>query len=103
MINFLNVCVVDVPMSSQKEKIVEYDESLHMITLEILEGGSLDLGFSAFTTVFKLTEVSEAETLVDIKILYETKPEYTYTPGQNIKEATHFINSIVNHLLKDLS
>jgi hypothetical protein len=34
-------------MAYQKEKIVELDESLHQITLEVMEGGYLILGFAS--------------------------------------------------------
>lgn len=82
---------------------MKYDESLHEIALEILEGGHLDHGFSSYTTAFKLTEVSEAETLNDIKVLYETIPEHTHIPGETIKATFLFINNLKNHLLKGLS
>lgn len=98
------MCVLDVPkVSFQREKIVVYDESVHEIALEILEGGHLYHGFTSYTTAFKLTEVSEAETLIDIKVLYETKPEYTHIPGETIKATFRYINSLENHLRKGLT
>ncbi|KAI3686267.1 hypothetical protein L1987_79941 [Smallanthus sonchifolius] len=76
----------DVPkVRYQLEKIVEYDESVYQIALEILEGGHLDHGFTSYTTAFKLTQVSEVETLIDIKVLYETKPGHNHIPGETIK------------------
>ncbi|KAJ0750903.1 putative Bet v I/Major latex protein [Helianthus annuus] len=90
-------------VSHQLEKIVEYDESTYQIALEILEGGHLDHGFTAYTTAFKLTHVSEAETLIDIKVLYETKPEHNHIPGETIKATFRYINSLEKHLLKSLS
>ncbi|KAK1407081.1 hypothetical protein QVD17_38692 [Tagetes erecta] len=94
----------DVPkVSYQLERIVEYDESVYQIALEILEGGHIDHGFSSYTTAFKLTQVSEAKTLIDIKVLYETKPEHNHTPGDTIKATFRYINSLEQYLLKDLS
>ncbi|KAK9080631.1 hypothetical protein SSX86_000389 [Deinandra increscens subsp. villosa] len=94
----------DVPkVTHQLEKIVEYDESVYEIALEILEGGHLDHGFLAYTTAFKLTQISETETLIDIKVLYETKPEHNHTPGDTIKATFHYINSLEKYMLKDLS
>ncbi|XP_076904465.1 phytohormone-binding protein-like [Bidens hawaiensis] len=90
-------------VSYQLEKIVEYDESAYQIALEILEGGHLDHGFLAYTTAFKLTKVSETETLIDIKVLYETKPEHNHIPGETIKATFHYINSLEKYLLKCLS
>ncbi|KAJ0790346.1 putative Bet v I/Major latex protein [Helianthus annuus] len=90
-------------VSHQLEKIVEYDESTYQIALEILEGGHLDHGFTAYTTAFKLTQVSEAETLIDIKVLYETKPEHNHIPGETIKATFRYINNLEKHLLKSSS
>ncbi|CAI9283605.1 unnamed protein product [Lactuca saligna] len=59
-------------VSFQRERIVEFDESLHQIALEILEGGHLDHGFSSYTTGFKLTAVGEGETLIDVKNTWST-------------------------------
>ncbi|MFS7940563.1 putative START-like domain superfamily protein [Helianthus anomalus] len=86
----------------QLEKIVEYDESVYQIALEILEGGHLDHGFKAYTTAFKLTQVSEAETLTDIKVLYETQPGHNHIPGETIKATFLYINCLENYLLKGL-
>lgn len=103
MINFLiflGFLLSDVPkVSFQREKIVEFDESLHQIALEILEGGHLDHGFSSYTTGFKLTAVGEGETLIDVKVLYETKPEYTHIPGDTIKATFFYIKNLENYLL----
>ncbi|KVH99091.1 Bet v I domain-containing protein, partial [Cynara cardunculus var. scolymus] len=82
----------------QREKIVEFDESRHQIALEILEGGHLDHGFSSYTTGFMLTAVGEAETLIDIQVLYETKPEHIHVPGETIKATFHYIKCLENHL-----
>ncbi|KAJ9567877.1 hypothetical protein OSB04_003843 [Centaurea solstitialis] len=82
----------------QKERIVEFDESRYQIALEILEGGHLDHGFSSYTTGFKLTAVGEAETLIDINVLYETKPEHIHVPGDTIKGTFLYIKCLENHL-----
>lgn len=96
-------CVLDVPkVTFQREKIVEFDESVHYIALEILEGGHLDHGFLKYTTAFKLTEVGEAETLIDMKVLYETKPEHNHVPGDTLKATFLYLRSLENYLLKTL-
>ncbi|CAH1428635.1 unnamed protein product [Lactuca virosa] len=61
----------NVKVRYQKEKIVEFDESLHHTALEILEGGPLDHGFSSYMYGFKFTEVGEGETLMEVKLVYE--------------------------------
>ncbi|KAJ9535592.1 hypothetical protein OSB04_un001270 [Centaurea solstitialis] len=78
----------------QKEKIVELDESLHKIALEVLEGGHLDNGYSSYTTSFKLSAVEKAETFIDVKVLYETKPDHTHIPGGTIKGPIHYIKCL---------
>nr|GEW73929.1 phytohormone-binding protein-like [Tanacetum cinerariifolium] len=93
----------DVPrVTFQREKIVEIDESVRYIALEILEGGHLDHGFLKYTTAFKLTEVGEAETLIDMKVLYETKPEHNHVPGDTLKATFLYLRSLENYLLKTL-
>ncbi|KAK1407078.1 hypothetical protein QVD17_38689 [Tagetes erecta] len=87
----------------QIERIVEYDESVYQMALEILEGGHLDHGFISYTIAFKLTQVTHAETLINIKVLYETKPEHKLIPGETMKSTFHFINCLEKYLLKDLS
>ncbi|KAI3686268.1 hypothetical protein L1987_79942 [Smallanthus sonchifolius] len=87
----------------QLEKIVEYDDSVYQIGLELLEGGYLDHGFTSYTTAFKLTQVSEAETLIDVKVLYETKPGHNHIPEETIKAALHYLNSLEKYMLKHLS
>lgn len=81
---------------------MELDESLHQFALEILEGGHLDLGFSSYTTSFKFTEVSESETLIGMKVLYETKPEHTHIPGETLKAMLRYIKCYENYLLNGL-
>ncbi|KAK9269542.1 hypothetical protein L1049_001318 [Liquidambar formosana] len=82
----------------QKEKIVELDESLHQIGLQVIEGGHLRLGFSWYKTSFKLTSVGEHETLVDLKVAYETETEETPMPAQTTKSALAFIKCLENYL-----
>ncbi|GJR65838.1 phytohormone-binding protein-like protein [Tanacetum coccineum] len=93
----------DVPkVTFQREKIVEFDESVHYIAFEILEGGHLDHGFLKYTTAIKLTEVGEAETLIDMKALYETKPEHNHVPGDTLKATLLYLRSFETYLLKTL-
>lgn len=60
-------------MKIQKERIVELDETKHEFGLEVMEGILLKKGFSSFKTTFKLSSMGEKETLVDIKVVYETE------------------------------
>lgn len=53
-------------MSYQKEKIVELDESVHKISLQVVEGGHLNLGFNSYKTTFQLNSIGEKETSVEI-------------------------------------
>ncbi|KAG6577387.1 Phytohormone-binding protein, partial [Cucurbita argyrosperma subsp. sororia] len=60
-------------MKTQKERIVELDETKHEFGLEVVEGIMLKRGFSSFKTTFNLSSMGEKETLVDIKVVYETE------------------------------
>ncbi|KAM5585907.1 phytohormone-binding protein-like [Rosa sericea] len=62
----------------QTEKIVELDESQYRFALQVLEGPGLTLrDFSSLTTTFQLSAISEKETLVDMKVEYNTEKEET--------------------------
>ncbi|XP_059661549.1 phytohormone-binding protein-like [Cornus florida] len=87
-------------MSYQKEKIVDFDESLHQIGLEVIEGGYLNLGFSSYKTIFQLTAGGESETIVDAKMVYETEAEETDPmPLQTTKSTLTFIKCLEDYLL----
>ncbi|XP_038904253.1 phytohormone-binding protein CSBP-like [Benincasa hispida] len=60
-------------MRSQKERIVEVDETKHEFGIEVIEGNIWKRGFCSFKTIFKLSSMSEKETLVDFKVVYETE------------------------------
>lgn len=87
----------------QKEKVSIFNESLHQIGLQVVEGGHLNQGFSSYTTVFQLNAVGESETLVDIKVLYETEAEETHMPMETTKAALGFIKRLEDFLLKRVS
>lgn len=86
-------------MSYQKEKIVELDDSLHRISLQVVEGGHLNLGFSSYTTTFQLTASGEQETSVDIIVAYESQAEETANPLKTISSSLGFIKCLENYLL----
>ncbi|KAJ4726247.1 Major allergen Bet v 1 [Melia azedarach] len=86
-------------MSYQKEKIVELDDSLHRISLQVVEGGHLNLGFSSYTTTFQLTASGEQETSVDIIVAYESQAEETANPLKTIASSLGFIKCLENYLL----
>lgn len=86
-------------MEYQKEKIVEFDEAAHQIGLQVTGGGHLCLGFSYYKTSFELTELGEKETLVDVKVAYETETEETPVPLQTMKAALAFLACLDNCLL----
>lgn len=83
----------------QKEKIVELDESLHLIGLQVIEGGHLNHGFTSYKTVFQLTAITELETLVDMKVVYEIEAEETQRPVETTKSALAFIKCVETYLL----
>ncbi|XP_022142873.1 phytohormone-binding protein-like [Momordica charantia] len=62
-------------MKTQKERIVELDETNHEFGLQLIEGILLKTGFSSFKTTFKLSSITQNETLVDIKVVYATQKD----------------------------
>ncbi|XP_054814370.1 phytohormone-binding protein-like isoform X2 [Prosopis cineraria] len=59
----------------QKEKISELDAVSREIGIEVVEGGYLNRGFSYFKTRFQLSAKAEDQTVVDVKIYYESENE----------------------------
>ena len=53
----------------QKEKVTVFNESLHQIGMQVIEGGHLNHGFTSYTTVLQFNAVGESETIVDVKVL----------------------------------
>lgn len=94
--------VLDVKkLAEQKEKIVAHDESLHLIALQVLEGGHLNHGFTSYKTSFQLTAITDLETLVDMKVVYETEAEETVMPQETTKSALAFLKCVETYVLNE--
>jgi hypothetical protein len=92
-------------MAYQKEKIVELDESLHQITLEVMEGGYLSLGFASYKTTLLLTGTGEQESLVDAIVSYhhsQTDQENAM-PSNTVDSTLHFIKCLESYFLNGTS
>jgi len=87
----------------QKEKIVEFEESLHRFGLQVIEGGHLNFGFSSYKTIFQLTSSGDSETIVDFEVVYETQAEESHMPHQTTKSTLTFIKCLENYLLNQCS
>jgi hypothetical protein len=88
-------------MTYQKEKIVELDESLHQITLQVIEGGHLSLGFSSYKTTFILTATGEQETMVHVIVSYESETQETITPSKTTESTLYFLKCLETYLLNN--
>ncbi|KAK1378872.1 phytohormone-binding protein-like [Heracleum sosnowskyi] len=88
-------------IADQKEKIVELDESLHLIALQVMEGGHLNHGFTSYKTSFQLTAFTDSETLVDMKVVYETEAEETLMPQETTNSALAFLKCVETYVLKE--
>ncbi|WOG92013.1 hypothetical protein DCAR_0311269 [Daucus carota subsp. sativus] len=86
-------------LSDQKEKIVELDESLHLIALQVIEGGHLNHGFTSYKTSFQLSAITDSETLVDVIVVYETEAEATLMPSQTTNSALAFLKCVETYVL----
>ncbi|XP_071939674.1 phytohormone-binding protein-like isoform X2 [Coffea arabica] len=53
----------------QEEKVAVFNESLHQIGFQVIEGGYLNHGFTSYTTVLRFNAAGESETIVDVKVL----------------------------------
>lgn len=82
---------------------MEFDDSLHHISLQVIEGGSLNVGFSSYWTAFTLTAAGDQETLVDVKVSYESETEES-TKTSNATESTlHFLKHLETYFLDGAS
>ncbi len=92
-------------MAYQKEKIVELDESLHQITLEVMEGGYLSLGFASYKTTFILTSTGEQESLVDVRVSYHHSQidQESAMPSNTVDSTLHFIKRLEAYFLNGAS
>lgn len=85
----------------QTEKIVELDDSEYRFALKVLEGPALTLrNFSALTTSFQLSKIGEQETLVDLKVVYETEKEEANTGDIALQPAISYIQFLEKYVLE---
>ncbi|XP_068309825.1 phytohormone-binding protein CSBP-like [Pyrus communis] len=85
----------------QTEKIVELDESQYRYALQVVEGPALTLrNFSALTSFFQLRKIGEQETLVDMKVEYETDKEEANTGEIAMQPVTSYIQLLEKYLLE---
>lgn len=88
-------------MSHQKEEVAVFDETLHRIGLQVIEGGRLDVGFTFYINTFQFTAVGDSETLVDLTVNYVTECQETEVPpGELLKSTVHFVRTLEAFLLK---
>jgi acetoin utilization deacetylase AcuC-like enzyme len=93
-------------MTYQKEKIMALDESLHQITLEVLEGGYTSLGFASYKTLtLILTANGEQESLVDVIFsYYHFQTDQESAKLSNTMDSTlHFIQCVESYFLNGAS
>lgn len=66
-----------------------------------MEGGHLNHGFTSYKTCFQLTAITDAETLVDMKVVYETQAEETLMPLETTNSARAFLKCVENYVLNE--
>ncbi|KAM1808057.1 hypothetical protein ACFX11_030987 [Malus domestica] len=85
----------------QTEKIVELDESQYRYALQVVKGPALTLrNFSALTSFFQLRKMGEQETLVDMKVEYETEKEEANSGEIAMQPVTSYIQLLEKYLLE---
>lgn len=88
-------------MSYQKERVVDFDESLHQIALDVIEGGRLSSGYTYYKNTFQLTALGDTETMVLLKVHFETAEGHeSRAPEEMLKPTAFFIQSLETYLLK---
>ncbi|RXI03691.1 hypothetical protein DVH24_004343 [Malus domestica] len=86
---------------AQTEKIVELDESHYRYALQVIKGPALTLrNFSALTTFFQLKKIGEQETLVDMKVVYETEKEEVNSSEIAMQPVTSYVQLLEKYLLE---
>ncbi|XP_009334604.2 phytohormone-binding protein CSBP-like [Pyrus x bretschneideri] len=86
---------------AQTEKIVELDESHYRYALQVIKGPALTLrNFSALTTFFQLKRIREQETLVDMKVVYETEKEEVNSSEIAMQPVTSYVQLLEKYLLE---
>ncbi|XP_068309824.1 phytohormone-binding protein CSBP-like [Pyrus communis] len=86
---------------AQTEKIVELDESHYRYALQVIKGPALTLrNFSALTTFFQLKKIGEQETLVDMKVVYETEKEEVNCSEIAMHPVTCYVQLLEKYLLE---
>lgn len=88
---------------SQKERIVELDESAYRVGMQVIEGPALTRGsFSSLTTTFQVSAAAEKQCLVDVKVVYETsRQDEAVVENMAIQPALNFIQNLEKLLLED--
>ncbi|TQD76685.1 hypothetical protein C1H46_037767 [Malus baccata] len=86
---------------AQTEKIVELDESHYRYALQVIKGPALTLrNFLALTTFFQLKKIGEQETLVDMKVVYETEKEEVNSSEIAMQPVTSYVQLLEKYLLE---
>ncbi|XP_027911245.1 phytohormone-binding protein-like [Vigna unguiculata] len=91
------------PVSYEKEKITELDETCHEIALQMVEGGYLEQGFSYYKTSFQLSAMGEEKTLVKVKISFDSESETAESvqPLKTAESVLSFVRCLETYLLND--
>lgn len=84
-----------------KEKVLEFDESVHRIGLEVIKWGHLDHGFSHHKVTFQLTSTGEQNTLIDVMISYDSETKEDIMPPNTPWSTLFFIKNMENYLMRD--
>lgn len=90
-------------VESFKERIVECDETQHLLCFQGIEGGYMNLGFTHYLVSFKLDDAGGGKTLITTSLVYDLEQDVDDTPLLDgfLKLLRHYIDSVVSFLQKN--
>ncbi len=86
-----------------KEKLIEFDESKHILSFLALDGGYLKLGFTHYVSTIKLDDIGDGKILITSSVAYDLEKDVD--SKQLLEEFQQlyslYIQSVVNYLQKN--
>ncbi|KAK8926182.1 hypothetical protein KSP39_PZI018464 [Platanthera zijinensis] len=83
-----------------KERIVEFDETKHLLSFLGIEGGYMNLGFTHYLVSFKLDDIRVGKTLITSSLTYYL--EQNFDGAQLLDEFLNLLRYYLGSVVKSL-
>ncbi|KAK8961394.1 hypothetical protein KSP40_PGU004156 [Platanthera guangdongensis] len=85
-----------------KERIVEYDETKHLLSFLGVEGGYMNLGFTRYLVSFKLDDIGAGKILITSSLAYDLEQNFDGAQLLDgfLKLLRYYLESVVKYLQK---